>query len=301
MSELKMDACPICSAPVSLWNSKTTEAGEFKLDRCQDCSYVFVNPRPSLEYLVDFYTNNTHDNSFRDEAEVSLSDILKKEADWPNSSVDAERIVGTAHSLVKTTSPEGALTLFDVACGFGFITREAINLGFDVTALEISNSDRKIASDMNNLEPQNIPFEEFNEADNSFDVIILSQIVEHVLDINEWIGKAQKLLKSDGLLAVALPNFDNLFRYILGKNEPYIIPPEHLNYFNGRNLQKLLSNHGLSVEKIEWTSKVAPSAVRKLPLGKLAEPIFAPLVGISLNLIDLLHLEIFVTVYARKK
>jgi SAM-dependent methyltransferase len=278
MSELKMDACPICSAPVSLWNSKTTEAGEFKLDRCQDCSYVFVNPRPSLEYLVDFYTNNTHDNSFRDEAEVSLSDILKKEADWPNSSVDAERIVGTAHSLVKTTSPEGALTLFDVACGFGFFTREAINLGFDVTALEISNSDRKIASDMN-----------------------LSQIVEHVLDINEWIGKAQKLLKSDGLLAVALPNFDNLFRYILGKNEPYIIPPEHLNYFNGRNLQKLLSNHGLSVENIEWTSKVAPSEVRKLPLGKLAEPIFAPLVGISLNLIDLLHLGIFVTVYARKK
>ena len=45
---------------------------------------------------------------------------------------------------------------------FGFFTREALKLGFDVTALEISNNDRRIAGEMNNLEPQSIPFEEFD-------------------------------------------------------------------------------------------------------------------------------------------
>ena len=102
------------------------------------------------------------------------------------------------------------------------------------------------------------------------------------------------------MLAVALPNFDNLFRYLLGTNESYIIPPEHLNYFNGRSLQKLMSKHGLNIEKIEWTSKVLPSAIGKLPFGRIVMPVLKPLVGISLKLIDALHLGIFVTVYARK-
>ena len=92
------------------------------------------------------------------------------------------------------------------------------------------------------LEPQNIPFEEFKAANNSFNVVIMSQIVEHVIDINEWISKSQKLLKPNGVLTVTLPSFNNLFRCLLGTNEPYIIPPEYLNYFNGRNLRKLMSN-----------------------------------------------------------
>ena len=107
-------------------------------------------------------------------------------------------------------------------------------------------------------------------------------------------------MKPDGVLAVALPNFDNLFRYILGKNEPYIIPPEHLNYFNASNLTKLMAGHGLSVEKTQWTSRVTPSAIEKLPLGKIAKPVMTPLVGIGLSLIDLMRLGIFVTIYARK-
>ena len=150
------------------------------------------------------------------------------------------------------------------------------------------------------LEPQSIPFEEFKAADNSFNVVIMSQIVEYVLDINEWISKSQKLLKPNGMLAVALPNFDNLFRYLLGTNESYIIPPEHLNYFNGRSLRKLMSKHGLNIEKIEWTSKVLPSAIGKLLFGRIAMQVLKPLIGILLKLFDILHLGIFVTVYARK-
>ena len=92
------------------------------------------------------------------------------------------------------------------------------------------------------LVPQSISFEEFKVADNSFDVVIMNQIVEHVLDINKWISKSQKLLKPNGVLTVTLPSFNNLFRCLLGTNEPYIIPPEYLNYFNGRNLRKLMSN-----------------------------------------------------------
>ncbi len=300
MSETKLNACPICSAPIGLWNKKTTTAGEFDLDRCGDCSYVFVNPRPSLEFLVDFYTKNTHDSKLRGGDSVTLDDVLKKEAAWPNSSVDARRMVGTARSLLKPTDGDGKYSLFDVACGFGFFTKEALELGFEVTALEISNSDRRIAGEMNGVEPVSIPFEEFDAADNAFDVIVLSQIVEHVQDINEWIGKAKNLMKPDGILTVALPNFDNLFRYILGVNEPYIIPPEHLNYFNGGNLKSLMSNHGLKVEKIEWTSKIPPSTIEKLPLGKVAKPVLTPIIGLSLNIIDLFRLGIFVTIYARK-
>ncbi len=128
----------------------------------------------------------------------------------------------------------------------------------------------------------------------------MNQIVEHVLDINKWISKSQKLLKPNGVLTVTLPSFNNLFRCLLGTNEPYIIPPEYLNYFNGRNLRKLMSNMVWTLKKIEWTSKVLPITIGKLPFGGIAIPVLKPLIGIPLKLIDALHLGIFVTVYARK-
>ena len=109
-----------------------------------------------------------------------------------------------------------------------------------------------------------------------------------------------KAVKTKWRLIVILPSFNNLLRYLLGTNEPYIISPEHLNYLNGRNLRKLMSKHGLNVEKIEWTLKVLPLAIGKLPFGGIAIPVLKPLIGILLKLIDTLHLGIFVTVYARK-
>jgi SAM-dependent methyltransferase len=301
MSDVSLNSCPICLGAISIWNTKSTEFGEFTLSRCEACHYVFVNPRPSLDFLVDFYTNLTHGEEAGNHEPQTLEGLLKAEQDWPNSTLDAKRIIGTAHSLTKPKQSAETLTLFDVASGPGFFTAQALSLGFEVTALEISDKDRKIAKEMNNIEPMNIPFEQFDTAADSFDVVILSQVLEHVIDINEWISKAQKYLKPKGVLAVALPNFNSLFRYLLGPNDPYITPPEHLNFFNPGNLTTLLSNHGLSVEKTQWTSRVMPVAIDKLPLGRLARPIYAPLIGLSLSLIDLCHLGMFVTVYARKR
>ena len=51
----QMDACPVCGSSVGAWRSKETPYGVFLIDRCSGCGFAFVNPRPSLDYLIEFY------------------------------------------------------------------------------------------------------------------------------------------------------------------------------------------------------------------------------------------------------
>jgi hypothetical protein len=79
----------------------------------------------------------------------------------------------------------------------------------------------------------------------------MSQILEHVSDVNSWMRNAWGLLKRGGTIAIALPNFNSMFRLVLGRRDPYIIPPEHLNFFSTGNLKALLSKHGFKVIREE--------------------------------------------------
>ena len=82
------------------------------------------------------------------------------------------------------------------------------------------------------LDPVASSFEDFECAPSSFSAVLMSQILEHVCDINQWIIKAHDILADDGVLAIALPNFGSVFRRVMQEKSPYITPPEHLNFFN---------------------------------------------------------------------
>lgn|GEM_PF-3360279 len=130
---------------------------------------------------------------------------------------------------------------------------------------------------------------------------MLSQILEHVQDVQNWIQKAHTLLSNDGLIVVALPNFDNLTRMILQEKEPYICPPAHLNYFNKTSLVKLLESNGFQIEKVEFDSRIPLSSIEKrMILKKNTVPIFNIAVKIILKIMNLTGRGIMLNVYARK-
>ena len=72
----------------------------------------------------------------------------------------------------------------------------------------------------------------------------MSQILEHACDINLWMEKVHGLLKEEGLVAIAVPNFNSFLRFFLEEREPYITPPAHLNFFSPTSLGRLLEKHG---------------------------------------------------------
>ena len=292
--------CPVCNfAPLKLWREKEGGGANYKMDICDSCGYSFVNPRPTYDFLMDFYSTLGHGHSGDGKGAPTIDEIIYKEEIDPGSTIDAKRIVKTLKPLLRKSSKNRFL---DVGCGYGFFSREALNAGFTVSSLELADTERGIAAQISGVQPVASSFEEYKGEANSLEVVLMSQILEHVLDINEWVAKAKELLVDDGMLVVALPNFGSLFRRIMQEKEPYISPPMHLNYFSPNSLSKLLGKHGFKVEKIQWISTLPKSTFEKR-VPKFGKP-FLPLIGavasIPINIIDLIHLGSIINIYGRK-
>lgn len=215
--EIELDSSPCCQADLAGWRV----VGDFPLERCSGCGSAYVNPRPALEALKEHYAGGGHGQR----TPSTVEEVLEADERYPNSTVDAHRIL----SIVSELSP--GKRLLDVGCGYGFYVREAKNRGFRVDALELSEFDRRCTHQIAGIQPESVTFEEFETEPDSYDVILMSQILEHVLDWVEWIDKAGRLLTPGGLLALALPNFDSFLRRLLDTDDPLVHPPDHLNYF----------------------------------------------------------------------
>jgi 2-polyprenyl-3-methyl-5-hydroxy-6-metoxy-1,4-benzoquinol methylase len=287
--------CPVCTRDIALWRMKRAAGTKFQIDRCRGCGFAFVNPRPALASLQNYYRSTGIDDGVAD-----AGDALRNERRYPNSLIDAKRIIHTVRAMCGDTVERPAL--LDVGAGYGFFTREAQSAGFDVTAIELGTKAARICREMTGVEPVNTLFEEFDSGGRRFNAIVLSQVLEHVYDVNVWIEKARSLLAPQGVLAVALPNFGSLFRRILAEREPFITPPEHLNFFAAESLEMLLARHGLAVKTVEYVSRI-PRRGLETRLGRLPGGLYLAggahlTLGYALRTVDALCLGQMITVYA---
>lgn len=293
--------CPICSGPIAPWKTKVTPQGAFPIDRCQSCKYAFVNPRPNLPYLEEFYASSGHGNEALP-SEETYESALKRESDSPNSTLDARRIIRRMVELLPAAIAPSPKFL-DVGCGYGFFSREAVRQGFDVLPLEFASIESRIAVRVIGRESALGTFEGFEGAPDTFSAILMSQILEHAADVNLWIAKANRLLSEGGVLAIALPNFGSIFRLTLQESDPYICPPAHLNFFSSRSLVDLLTRHGFDVLDVQHVSRIPPSTFEKrlAKFGKSIPRVCAGLSNLPLKLANTARLGMMLNVYARKK
>ena len=119
-------------------------------------------------------------------------------------------------------APLKGLKFLDIGCGGGLISEPMSRLGANVTGIDASEKNIKIAeahAKKNNLNIQylNKSPEELNNT-NKFDVILNLEIVEHVEDVNLYFESCVGLLKKNGLMFTATINrtFSSYIKAIIG-------------------------------------------------------------------------------------
>lgn len=229
----------------------------------------------------------------------TLDEALASEREFPNSTLDARRMVVTADGLLGGRRP---CRMLDVGCGYGFYSRAALDLGFTVDALELASTERRIATELTGIAPAAVSFEEYPEQPGRYDAILMSQILEHAQDVNAWLDKSHRMLAPGGVLIVALPNFGSLLRRILNENDPWVTPPAHLNYFSRASLETAFARHGFELAATQWASRVPPRVYdRRLPrFARPLKPLVAGGVQVALKLVDALRLGMMITAYGRR-
>ena len=88
-----------------------------------------------------------------------------------------------------------------------------------------------------------------------YDIIILGNVIEHVLDPVELLSIVRQILKKNGLLVIVAPNdFSSLHEYLLEHEiidkRFWLCYPDHITYFNKDSMENLLKDKGFCVEAV---------------------------------------------------
>jgi len=92
--------------------------------------------------------------------------------------------------------------------------------------------------------------DEYLKRGNKFDLIIMTDVIEHLDDPFTVLKLLEKSLNENGIIIITTFNFDSLFSKIMGKNYPWILP-FHKYYFSNSTIKKTLNDANLNVVKIE--------------------------------------------------
>jgi len=144
----------------------------------------------------------------------------------------------------------GGKTILDVGCGNGSFVDAAMEQGYNIKGIELSQTAVDIAQAFN-LPVQNVDFFSSEIEVSSFDVLSMFEVIEHLPDPVRFLKRAEQVVKPGGLIYLTTPNFKSLDRRVLGKSWN-VFHREHLTYFTPETcINAIRSNTGLEVLHVE--------------------------------------------------
>jgi len=208
----------------------------FHIVRCSNCGLIYVNPRLSSDELKRIYDSQDY---YRSGYPNYLS--KKKFIFW-----ESKKILEKIERLRKQKGER----ILDIGCSFGFFLDSARELGWDTYGVEISKYASDFARKELHLNVTTGTINDLSYSNNSFDVITMWDVIEHLYNPVSSLKKIRDLLKPDGILALATPNIGSPLSRLTKERWEQIKPTYHLYYFSPATLTKLLEKSRLSMVKL---------------------------------------------------
>ena len=155
--------------------------------------------------------------------------------------------------------------ILDVGCGYGLLSKKLkktfpkLDFYGIEHSKEASRSSQKILKLLQcNIE--DIALIKRKLKTQKFDVIIFSDVLEHLYDPVDIIKSYQSFLKQDGTIVVTVPNIANIFSRLallfghFNYNETGVMDKTHIRFFNKQNLKQLAKESNLQIVAQKYDS-----------------------------------------------
>lgn len=110
------------------------------------------------------------------------------------------------NTLIKLAQIKDTDKVLEVGCGAGHILERIDKgklYGIDISEIQIQRSRERLG---NRVELRKSAGEEIPYDDKTFDSILCSEVIEHVLDPVPLLKEMKRVLKDDGILSLSIPN-----------------------------------------------------------------------------------------------
>jgi 2-polyprenyl-6-hydroxyphenyl methylase/3-demethylubiquinone-9 3-methyltransferase len=158
-------------------------------------------------------------------------------------------------NLILSKQPNIVL---DVGCGSGYLAflLEQENPRIFVHGFDVSLEALKLATSLNKKYKLDINYQNIPENDNSYDIVVCSEVLEHLINVRHCLMEINRVLKDQGKLIVTAPNF-SFWRFRIDSltgRVPYVVSDErHIQTFNKELLTKRLNEAGFNVLQLIGT------------------------------------------------
>jgi 2-polyprenyl-3-methyl-5-hydroxy-6-metoxy-1,4-benzoquinol methylase len=217
----------------------------FQLKENETYGFLETTPQPLKENLSSYYKTedyishtDTQRNLFEKVYHIVRDSSLKRKLKLINS-----------FPLRKESNENSEdKTLLDIGCGTGDFLQIAQTNNWSASGIEPNQEARAIANKKtNNAVFEVEQFQKFE--DHSFDVITLWHVLEHLPKLEEQILTIKRLLKPNGTLVIAVPNYKSYDAQFYKSFWAAYDVPRHLWHFSKSSLSKLFGKYYFEVSK----------------------------------------------------
>jgi 2-polyprenyl-3-methyl-5-hydroxy-6-metoxy-1,4-benzoquinol methylase len=156
--------------------------------------------------------------------------------------------------LLGASGATGSARVLDIGCGSGQFLARLRRMGHECHGTELSAETGARAAKIPGLElhfgaltPEAYP-------ENSFDLISIWHVLEHLPDPDSVLRLCRGWLRQGGVLLLAVPNIDSWQARLFGGSWFHLDPPRHLYHFNRRSLTAALTSSGFRIERMRTLS-----------------------------------------------
>ncbi len=232
--------CPCCGSnhirKSFVAKDHTVSKESFEVWYCDDCTLQFTQSVPDAEHIGAYYKSSTY---------VSHSDTKKGMINRLYHLV-RNYTLRSKRKLVQELTGLQKGELLDVGAGTGAFANALQRAGWNVTGLEPDDTARKIAFEKYHIQ-LNAP-EYLYECTKQFDAITMWHVLEHVHDLHGYLEKFHSLLKPDGKLLIAVPNYTSFDADIHQEHWAAYDVPRHLYHFSPKSIQILAKSKDFTVK-----------------------------------------------------
>lgn len=260
---IKIDKCVFCGKSKFNFLYKTQDRTKnfeesFVSVECSKCKIIFLNPQPSFRELKKHYSGNYYSlnkiKSPKDSLLVKFR-LFLYDTFFTNKRPPILKLIFLPFkNYLRGTVINKNEKLLDIGSGSGQFVYEMKLLGVDSLGVEPGDFDINDATKKGvkiikgDLIASKIP-------KNSFDIITMNHVLEHVPNPIETLKELNGILKKGGTFIVGVPNTDSFAKKIFGKNWYQFDVPRHLFNYSTDNLKNALKKSGFKIKKIRYVSR----------------------------------------------
>ena len=281
--------CNLCGSSDADTIFEAGVAQASRIVKCKQCGLMFSSPRaklPDQDEIKDYdpeFTRKTreHNRDRYDKEEFQVRDYEDTRA------------------FLRKAYP-GRGRLLEIGCSMGFLLAKFREDGWDVEGIEPNRGFCEFVDEYHSIKASPTILEEANIPANSFDVIVMLHVIEHVPDPLGTLKEISRVLKPGGTLILETPRYDSLMFKLLRHRERSVSCDGHIYFFTTDTLRQMSQKAGFDVQFINYVGRslnlarllwnvgvMSKSGVVQRAISKLSDLLHLSSLHIHLNVRDM--------------